>query len=173
MKRRYALILGVVLGLVGSVLGFATIGHTATQPERFGPPIGPRMPKDSGPGEILLAVVGGVYATEADAQAANAQMSFGELQGYYVTPVGQFVGLGKQLGVEEGFALVTVFRTEQGATEFVEFARSLGLPATLYSERVKSFGGVYAGLGQETNPEGTGPLLGPVPESLPVGTSGP
>jgi hypothetical protein len=34
-------------------------------------------------------------------------------------------------------------------------------------ERVRSLGGVYVGLGQEENPDGSGPLLEPVPESLP------
>jgi hypothetical protein len=33
---------------------------------------------------------------------------------------------------------------------------------------VQSFGGEYAGLGQETNVQGSGPLIGPVPESLPT-----
>jgi hypothetical protein len=32
---------------------------------------------------------------------------------------------------------------------------------------VRSLGGVYAGLGQEANPDSTGPLTHPVPESLP------
>jgi hypothetical protein len=168
MKRRYAILIGIALGFVGSLVGFATVARTAPEPQRYGPPIGPRMAKDTGPGELLLAVVGGVYETKEQADAANEQLRFGDLQGYYVVPVGQFAGFREQLGEPGEFALVTVFRTEEGAAEFVGLATSVGYPATLLPERVHSFGGAFAGLGQETNPQGTGPLLGPVPESLPV-----
>lgn len=37
-----------------------------------------------GQGERLIMVVGGVFDTEAEAQAANAQISTGEMQGFYV-----------------------------------------------------------------------------------------
>jgi len=167
MKRRYAIVAGLALGLVGTLVGFATVARTAPDPRPYGAPIGPRMAEDTGPGEILLAVIGGVYTTEEEAEAANAAMTFGDVQGYYVVPVEQFVGLAEQVGLSDGFALVSVFRTNQGAREFVELARINGLPATLLSQRVHSFGGVFAGLGQERNPQGTGPLIGPVPESLP------
>ena len=172
MKRRYAIVAGVALGIVGSLVGFATIARTAPDPRPYGPPIGPKMAKDTGPGEILLAVVGGAFATREEAERANAGLVFGDVQGYYVVPVEQFAGLGKQLGVRTGYALVSVFRTDEVAQEFLELARQTGQPATLLPERVSSFGGAYAGLGQETNVQGTGPLLGPVPESLPVGASG-
>jgi hypothetical protein len=155
---------GVALGLIGSLLGFATVARTA--PPDYGPPIGPRMPKDTGPGEYLIAVVGGVYATQAEADAANAQMSLGDVQGYYVVPVEQFDGLAAQVGAKTGYALVSMFRSEKGAEEFATFVRTFGLPATIVTQRVKSYGGEYAGLGQEPNPDGTGPLLGPIRESL-------
>jgi hypothetical protein len=166
MKRRYAVILGVALGLVGSLLGFATIGRTATEPQRYGPPIGPVMQKDTGPGEVLLAVVGGVFETEVEAVAANEAMAFGDVAGYYVVPVDQFEGFREQLAKAGDYALVSVFRTDEGAREFADVATAFGYPATVLSQRVKSFGGEYAGLGQEKNPDGTGPLLGPIPESL-------
>ena len=171
MKRRYAVVLGIALGLVGSLVGFATVARTATEAQPYGPAIGPRLARDTGPGELLLAVVGGAYPSKAQADAANASLVFGDLQGYYVAPVDQFVGLGEQLGVKGGFALVSVFRTDQGAAEFVSLARSLGLPAAPVANRVQSFGGVYAGLGQEANLEGTGPLLGPIADSLPAAES--
>ena len=167
MKRSYAVVLGLVLGLVGSIVGFATVARTAQPSQPYGPPIGPRLEKDTGAGEVLLAVVGGVFPTQPEAEAANAQMSFGDLQGYYVTPVEQFRGLAQQLGVQGGYALISVFRTQEGADEFVDMAAAFGNPATLYPKRVQSYGGVYAGLGQEPDPSGTGPLLRPVPESLP------
>ena len=172
MKRRYAVVLGVALGLVGSLVGFATVARTATEAQPYGPAIGPRLSQDTGPGEVLLAVVGGVYSTKAQADAANARLIFGDLQGYYVVPVVQFGGLDTQLGVKVGYALVSVFRTDEGAAEFVALARSFGDPATLVPQRVQSFGGAYAGLGQEANLEGTGPLLGPIPDSLPGAESG-
>ena len=167
MRRRYAVVLGIALGVIGSLVGFAAVARTAPQAAPHGSPIGPYLAKDSGAGESLLAVVGGVYPSKGEAVAANEQMTFGDLQGYYVVPVDQFVGLGKQLGVEDGYALISVFRTEEGARAFVDMAAAYGRPATLYSERVQSYGGEYAGLGQEADPAGTGPLVGPIPESLP------
>jgi hypothetical protein len=171
MRRRYAIALGVALGLVGSLIGFATVARTA-ETEGYGPPIGPKMGKDRGAGELLIAVVGGVYETKAEAEAANAQMSFGDVQGYYVVPVEQFAGLGEQVGSVPGFALVSMFRTAEGAQAFVETARARGVPAVMAPRRVQSYGGVYAGLGQEPNPQGSGPLTGPIPASLPGGSSG-
>jgi hypothetical protein len=166
MRRSFTVVAVVALGLVGSVLGVATVGWTAPGADKVGKPIGPRMGEDLGVGEYLLAVVGGVYATPEEAQAASDAMALGELQGYYVVPVEQFEGLGAQLGVPTGFALVSVFRSDEGAEEFATFMRGVGAPATVLAERVMSFGGVYAGLGQEPNPQGTGALLGPIPDSL-------
>lgn len=171
MKRRYAVMVGIALGLVGSLVGFATVARTATEARPYDAPIGPRLAQDTGPGEILLAVVGGVYPTKAQADATNARLLFGDLAGYYVVPVEQFGGLREQLGVKTGYALVSVFRTDAGAAEFAALSRSFGNPATLLAERVQSFGGAYAGLGQEANLEGTGPLLGPIPDSLPAAES--
>ena len=65
------------------------------------------------------------------------------------------------------FALVSAFRTQEGAEEFVTLAASFGHPATVLPERVRSLGGLYAGLGLEAAPDGSGPLLRPVEESLP------
>jgi hypothetical protein len=165
MRRRYAVVAGIALGLVGSFLGFATVARTAPSPPP-GAPIGPEMPKDTGPGEYLVAVVGGVYGTETEAEAANAELALGDLQGYYVVPVEQFDGLAGQLGAKGGYALVSMFRSDKGAEEFAALVRSFGFPATIVTQRVKSYGGEYAGLGQEASPDGSGPLLGPIPESL-------
>jgi hypothetical protein len=165
MKRRYAVLLGVGLGLVGAIVGFATVARSAG--EVVGPPIGPVMQRDRGAGEVLLAVVGGVYASREEAEAANSAMEFGDVQGYYVVPADQFGGLAEQIGASPGgYALVSVFRTDAGARSFVDFARARQQPAWLISQRVQSFGGAYAGLGQERNLQGTGPLTNPVPASL-------
>jgi hypothetical protein len=112
-------------------------------------------------------VVGGVFDDRREAEAANEAMSFGDLQGYYVVPVAQFQGFRQGVGEPGEFALVSVFRTEEGANAFVELAAAFGNEATILPERVRSLGGLYAGLGQEANPDGSGPLLGPVTESLP------
>jgi hypothetical protein len=66
-----------------------------------------------------------------------------------------------------------VFRTEEGAREFSELAATFGHPARILAERIKSYGGEYAGLGQEKNPDGTGPLTGPIPESMGLAESEP
>jgi hypothetical protein len=168
MKRTIAAVVGVAIGALIGVALIATLGHTEPRAQHpYGTPIGPVMPRDKGTGEMLIAVVGGVYATQGDAVAANDQMPFADLAGYYVVPIGQFDGLQGQLSTPGQYALASVFRTETGAFEFAAFARSLGYPATILPLRIRSLGGVYAGLGQEANPDGSGPLTGPIPASLP------
>lgn len=120
----------------------------------------PTIPRDAGAGESLWVVFGGAYPTRAEASEAAAAISFGDLQGYYVVPVGQFQGLDQQVG--QGFALVSAFRTEAGAREFVALAEGFGAPARLLDGTVRSLGGAYAGLGQEASPDGSGPLLWPL-----------
>jgi hypothetical protein len=169
MRRRYAVAAGFALGVIGSLVGVATSASTAPDPRPYGPAIGPRMARDVGAGELLLVVLGGVFPTQEEAVAANEQLPFGDLAGYYVVPVDDYGGLREQVGDVGDFALVSVFRTDEGAAEFAMLAQSAGYPATILTERVQSFGGDYAGLGQEPDPAGTGPLLGPVAESLPAG----
>jgi hypothetical protein len=159
--------LGLVIGVFASLVLFAVAGLGAPGPTPPDPRIGPEPPLDTGAGEMLLVVLGGVYPTRADAEAAEDAMPFGDVAGYYVVPVAQFQGFREELGQPGDFALVSVFRTELGAQEFVDLAASFGYPATILPNRVRSLGGLYAGLGQEENPDGSGPLLDPVPESLP------
>ncbi|MEW6059829.1 MAG: hypothetical protein AB1551_06780 [Actinomycetota bacterium] len=167
MKRTVASGIGLVLGVLVALGLLAMAGHTAPQPFPNGTPIGPKMERDTGAGEMLLVVLGGVYGTRAEAEAVNSQMSFGDVAGFYVVPVAQFQGFREQIGSPGDFALVSAFRTDQGAQEFAAFAQSLGYPATILSSRVHSLGGQYAGLGQEANPNGLGPLTGPIRASLP------
>ena len=167
MKRRQAIVVGLVVGVTASAGVIASAA--GREPVRLpnGPPIGPVVPADTGAGELLLAVVGGVFSNRAEAEAANAALAFGDLQGYFVVPVAQFQGFRQEVGEPGEFALVSAFRTEEGAWEFAGLAATLGIEATILPERVRSLGGLYAGLGQEASPDGTGPLLGPVAESLP------
>jgi hypothetical protein len=167
MKRAHVLIAGLMVSLVITIGLMAATARTSPAPRPFGRPVGPALPRDSGAGELLLAVVGGVYDTKADAEAANAAKPFGDLQGFYVVPVGQFQGFKQEAGEPGDFALVSVFRTQEGAQAFVDLAAGFGYTATILPERVRSLGGLYAGLGQEENPDGSGPLVAPVAESLP------
>ena len=167
MKRIFTIVIGLSVGVLATVALFATVARSKPEPQPYGQPIGPVMARDSGVGERLLLVVGGVYPTRAQAQAANASLVFGDVAGFYVVPVAQFQGFREQIGTAGDFALVSVFRTEEGARAFVELAGTFDIPAVIYPERVVSLGGLYAGLGQEPAPDGSGPLLGPVPESLP------
>jgi hypothetical protein len=166
MRRIVIIAAALTMGVVGSIGALASVARPAPEPQRFGPPIGPDVPRDTGAGEMLLLAVGGVFPSRAEAEAANAEISFGDLQGYYVVPVAQFQGF-EQGYPANAFALVSVFRTEAGAREFVQMAADFGAPAVVYPQRVRSLGGLYAGLGQEAAPDGSGPLLGPVPASLP------
>lgn len=153
------------LGVLSLIGGVAAVGRTAPEPDR--PLVGPVMKPDTGAGEMLVVVLGGVYPTREEAEVANASISFGDVQGYYVVPVAQFQGFREQLGAPGDHALVTAFRTEAGAAEFAALARAMGNPAQILPTRVRSLGGLYAGLGQEAAPDGGGPLVGPIPASLP------
>ena len=163
MKRTTAAAMGLTTAILAALAFLAPAGRT--QP--YDPPVRPEMAPDTGAGEMLLVVLGAVYPTRAEAEAANAQMAFADVAGYYVVPVAQFQGFKEQIGSPGDFALVSVFRTDEGAQEFAAFAQLLGYPATILSNRVRSLGGLYAGLGQEANPDGSGPLTDPVPGSLP------
>jgi hypothetical protein len=167
MKRRQAIVAGLAAGVVASAGVLATAARTAPVEPPNGRPIGPSIAADTGAGELLVAVVGGVFPSRAAAEAANSELSFGDLQGYYVVPVGQFQGFKQEAGDPGDFALVSAFRTDEGAQDFAELAATFGYEATILPERVRSLGGLYAGLGQEANPDGSGPLLGPIAESLP------
>jgi hypothetical protein len=165
MRRKVAA--GVIAAIVVPASLAAVVAVARPAPQTVVPPVPPVVPRDTGAGELLLVVVGGVYPTRAEADAAAGAMQFGDVQGYYVAPVAQFQGFRQQVGEPGDFALVSTFRTQEGADAFVEFAQTYGNPAYVLPERVRSLGGVYTGLGQEENPDGSGPLLGPVPESLP------
>jgi hypothetical protein len=167
VKRSFAIAVGLTVGVFATVAMFATVARSKPEPQPYGQPIGPVMAHDTGAGEQLVLVVGGVYPSRAEADAANADMVFGDLQGYYVVPVAQFQGFRQQVGSAGDFALVSAFRTQEGADAFVELAHTFDAPAVVYPDRVVSLGGLYAGLGQEASPDGSGPLLGPVAESLP------
>lgn len=165
MKRNVTTAMAWTVGVLAVVGALALIGRTIPRHEE--PPVGPVMKPDPGAGEMLVLVVGGVYATKEEADAANAQISLGDVQGYYVVPVAQFQGFREQIGEAGEFALVSAFRTEEGAQDFVTAMQSFGYPASVAPTRVRSLGGLYAGLGQEPDPNGGGPLLHPTGESLP------
>ena len=166
MKRRRAIVAGLVVGALASA-GVMAAAAGRVPVRGPGRPFSPALASDSGAGELLIAVVGGVFPSRREADAANETLAFGDLQGYYVVPVAQFQGFRQEVGEPGDFALVSAFRTEEGAEAFAELAATFGNSATILPERVRSLGGLYAGLGQEANLDGTGPLLGPVAESLP------
>ena len=57
--------------------------------------------------------------------------------------------------------LVSGFRTKQGAEEFLELTRAMGVTG-LTTVQARKLGGGDIGLGQEPHPDGSGPLLGPL-----------
>ena len=71
-------------------------------------------------------------------------------------------GVGERLllvvGGDGNFVLASAFRTRDGAQEFASLAISASVPARIVGP-VVSLGGPYAGLGQESDPSGQGPLL--------------
>jgi hypothetical protein len=167
VKRYIAIAAGLTIGIIATIAVLATAARTSPGAAPYGEPIGPVMAHDTGAGEELILVVGGIYATRQEAETANAEMAFGDLQGYYVVPVDQFQGFRRQVGSAGDFSLASVFRTQEGADGFIELARTFDVPAVIYPQRVMSVGGLYAGLGQEPAPDGSGPLIHPVAQSLP------
>lgn len=144
-----------------SALAVPATAWTQQVPEPL--PVPEEIPRDTGAGESLRVVVGGVFPSRAEAAQAADEASFGDLQGFYVVPVAQFQGMREQLGSPGDFALVSAFRTEAGAVEFLALAEGFGVKAVLLERSVRSLGGIYAGLGQEAAPDGSGPLLWPLP----------
>lgn len=57
--------------------------------------------------------------------------------------------------------LVSGFRTKEGAERFIELSRAMGL-SDLSTVQARKLGGGDIGLGQEANPDGSGPLLEPL-----------
>jgi hypothetical protein len=165
MRKRLLAAAVWAAGVLAAIGGVASAGRTEPPPE--GPGVGPTMSEDTGAGELLVVVLGGVFPTRAEARAAAAEMTLGDVQGYYAVPVAQLQGFREQLPATGDHALVSVFRTQEGANEFAAFATSLGYPAQVLERRVRSLGGLFAGLGQESAPDGSGPLTGPIPASLP------
>ena len=98
MKRRHAIVAGLAAGVMASAGVLAAAARPAPSPQPYGRPIGPAMASDTGAGELLIAVVGGVFDDRREAEAANEAMSFGDLQGYFVVPVAQFQGFRQGVG---------------------------------------------------------------------------
>lgn len=171
MKRLIATLvaLGIVGGvaavLVQSVAG-GSPGVVALPPALTDPSV-PSVLEDLGEEERVLLVVAGGYSSREEAEAANEGFSFGDVQGFYPVQMGQFMGLANEVPGKGGWALVSAFRTREGAEDFAEIARLAGANAHI-TPRLLNKGWVYAGLGQEENPDGTGPLTEPVPASAPV-----
>jgi hypothetical protein len=70
---------------------------------------------------------------------------------------------GPDLRLEPGRSIVaTGFRTRAGAEEFLTFARAVGVTDLVVVQAIKRGGGDI-GLGQEPHPDGSGPLLGTLP----------
>lgn len=170
MKVRSAV---MVLGLVAAVAG-AIAASAGADDEPMPQVSGPTNPelarqgvvwhgKDLGKGERVLLVVGGSFPTAEAAEEANESILIGDLQGYYVARTDQFRGLREFMGdAGDEYVLVTAFRTRAGADGFLELAHAAEAPALL-TPRLENEGTVYVGLGQEAHPDGSGPLIGPLP----------
>lgn len=145
-----------VAALIGA--GTGVLAAMAGAGER--PPV-PEPTGDIGRGERLLLVVAGEFATVEDARTANARLDFGELTGFFVVPTVDFEDM-----VPGRWLLVSAFRTRRGANEFVGLAARFG--ASGLTEVVARYTGTtYIGLGQEPHPDGSGPLIGPLPPDHP------
>jgi hypothetical protein len=160
MKRYLSGAMIVLTGGTGIGLAVAAENHRAGPPAVADPSV-ESQPEDRGVGEHLILVVGGAFATREE--ATGAAQPFGELQGYYVARADQFVGLADAIGARTSdFVLVSAFRTARGAEEFAALASAAG-DAAVVTPRLENLGFDYVGLGQEAHPDGTGPLIGPLP----------
>jgi hypothetical protein len=149
-------------GAMGSVVALGQEGSSGRTPAESDPAV-PRLEQDRGVGERLLLVVGGTFPTREAAEAANDQLSFGDVQGFYVAATDQFVGLEEVLGeAADEYVLVSAFRTGRGAREFLDLTTAVGASAFV-TPRLQNRGFEYVGLGQEPDPDGIGPLTDPIP----------
>lgn len=159
-------IVAVVVGVAasGTLAAVAASGpERSPGPPALGDPSVPAQERDRGVGERLLLVVGGAFATRAEAEEANAAIRIGDLQGFYVAPTDQFVGLDGVLGeADVEFVLVSAFRTGRGARDFLDLVQASGV-AGFITPRLENLGYEYVGLGQEADPDGSGPLTEPIP----------
>jgi hypothetical protein len=162
MTRIVAAILA--LGATGVVAAVAASGPGRQPvPPALRDASAPRLTEDRGAGERLLLVVGGSFATRDEAERANQAIRIGDLQGFYVAATDQFVGLDRVLGEADAeFVLVSAFRTGRGAMDFLDLVRSVGA-AGFITPRLQNLGFEYVGLGQEADPDGSGPLTEPIP----------
>lgn len=171
MKKTAIAVIAGAMGLASLAGIQAAVGASSPATVRQPPVVGdtsvPTIAPDLGVGERLLLVVEGVYPSREEAEVANAAFHFGELQGFYVTQIGDFDGLKQDFPGKGGWALVSAFRTQEGAQEFAALAEAAGAKVVI-TPRVTGLGGTYAGLGQEPAPDGSGPLSEPVPASEPV-----
>jgi hypothetical protein len=149
-------------GTLGAVMALGQEGAPGRHPAESDPTV-PRLEQDKGAGEQLLLVVGGSFPTREAAEVANAQLSFGDVQGFYVASTDQFVDLDEVLGeAADEYVLVSAFRTGRGAREFLDLATAIGAAAFI-TPRLENRGFEYVGLGQEAAPDGRGPLTDPIP----------
>ena len=153
------------LAATGAVAAVAASGPGRPPgPPALRDPSVPQIAQDRGAGERLLLVVGGAFTTREEAERANEGIQIGDLQGFYVAPTDQFVGLDRVLGEADAeFVLVSAFRTGRGAQEFLDLVQSAGA-AGFITPRLQNLGFEYVGLGQEADPDGSGPLTEPIPE---------
>lgn len=121
----------------------------------------PNPRSDTGRGEKLALVVGGSFATRAEAEAAAARWAAEEIDGFFVASSADFEAM-----KPGAWILVSAFRTKRGAEEFARLAAAAGFPETTQViDRYR--GAAYIGLGQEPHPDGSGPLTRPLPPGHP------
>jgi hypothetical protein len=172
MKKVAIAVVSVALG-AGALVGIqsivaATAPAPQLEPQAAHDPSVPSLRPDLGLGERLILVVGGVYPTQAEAEEANAQLHFGEMQGFYVDQIGNFGGLSSSLASRGAWVLASAFRTREGADQFAQLASQAGVENPIVTPRLVSLGGTYVGLGQEAAPDGSGPLTTSIPASRPI-----
>jgi len=171
MKRTVIAVVTAAAGIASLIGVQAVVSASPPTPLERPPAVEdssvPTIAPDLGLGERLLLVVEGVYATREEAEAADAGFHFGDVQGFYVAQVANFDGLRQVLPGQGGWALLSAFRTSEGAEQFAQLAEAAGAKVVI-TPRVTGLGGTYAGLGQEPAPDGSGPLSQPVPASEPM-----
>lgn len=84
----------LAMSLIASIVLGAVAGLTATAAPREVPPPPIDLSTRTGVGEQLLIVVAGQYPSEAGARAAVEDLSFGDMQGFYVDAAVNYVVIG-------------------------------------------------------------------------------
>ena len=86
MNWKHVVVAGIAVGMLASAGLIATAAGNASVRAPNDRAVGPALPADTGAGELLIAVVGGVFPSRQEAESANEALAFVALCALGVAP---------------------------------------------------------------------------------------